>query len=285
MRGYFAGLVKQSGLTITPGNRSEPLASPSGRVRLAAPMHVESVLLVEPSTRSFEVSSAPHSPEKSNRDAEVAYRSHDHQFGDEASVKFIRTNLTNPRPGRPSDHSEPRAQPSETEILKRGSSSSLTLEKFVETGHASGRVEEQPVPKGGVIRVGEHTNESRRSESLADLSRLSDSPRPAIPNDYLVGIREWLASSSTHSTDDSSGTKQLTDQSLRSVSANGHRQPQKEIQEFSLSIGSISIVVEEPAEHPVTPPVSTPALNGKSNGAQRQGRDAFALSRNYFRGF
>lgn len=285
MRGYFAGLAKQSGLTIGTNNPSPTPASSVGRESAAAPVHVESVVLVEPSTRSFEVNSESRVTEKRNRDTDPVVLSEVRPSRDEASVKLIDPNIRPARPANPSGNSDASSRSSGKQILKQGTSSFLTLEELVETYPTSERFEEPPRTEGGVIRVGEPGNESRRADSLADPFRLSDAQQPPIPVDYLEGIRDWLASPSTSRTNDSSGVVKPADESWAPVNSIRDREPHKEVQEFSLSIGSISIVVEEPAQQSVSPPSTTPAMNKQSKEDQQRGRDAFALSRNYFRGF
>ena len=282
MRGYFAGLARQSGMTIRPANRTTPPASAGQAPAVAAPLHVDSVVLVEPSNRSSEGSSTPGLPEKNNRETEVIYRLEGKQSSDETSVKQIGSSLADSFTAKSSDRLEGGARAPESETL-RGSSSFLKVEKSVEPRGSEG-LEEPSRAKGAVIRIEEPARDPQQSDPLAKVAHLSDSPGSPVPSDYMEGIREWLASSATENSR-AVEADQFTDDSRRSVGPDLNREASREIQEFSLSIGSISIVVEEPAKQPVSTPVSPPALSSQSSGNQRPGRDAFALSRNYFRGF
>jgi hypothetical protein len=144
-------------------------------------------------------------------------------------------------------------------------------------------IEQEPAPESHSSTEGARTI---RREELS------------IPSEYLQGIRDWLASSALNN-------EEVRERSLQEVEvfkdsepadrtsygsvAHFEPSPQNDIQEFSLSIGSIRIVVEEPPkpsaeaapryDNTVQPAPSSPAT------AQTGSRDAFALTRNYFRGF
>jgi hypothetical protein len=136
------------------------------------------------------------------------------------------------------------------------------------------------------------------SHSFTEDARTIRRDELSIPSEYLVGIREWLASPPP-------GNEEVRERSLQEVEVfkdaepadrTSHGRvvhfepsPQNDIQEFSLSIGSIRIVVEEP---PKPSPEAAPRYNNtvppaqsSPVTAQAQSRDAFALTRNYFRGF
>jgi hypothetical protein len=162
-------------------------------------------------------------------------------------------------------------------------------------------LEGQASKHGGVIRVGEPENPTKTKttkapESSSELFRSDVPMATSIPHEYLEGIREWLDSPPIEiehsdgrnplqqSPESAFVTMKEPAQSTRPTLVDPEAPPQNEIQEFSLSIGSISIVVEEPpapkqqANHvqPQTPAAVSPAPPA---------HDAFALSRRYFRGF
>jgi hypothetical protein len=130
--------------------------------------------------------------------------------------------------------------------------------------------------------------------SSSELFRRDVPVATSIPHEYLAGIREWLdsppieieASERRKTLQQSPESAQVTmkdrSQAMLPRLRDSGVPPQNEIQEFSLSIGSISIVVEEPPApkqqvnhvQPQTPVSAAPAAH-----------DAFALSRRYFRGF
>ncbi len=116
----------------------------------------------------------------------------------------------------------------------------------------------------------------------------------SIPRDYVEGIREWLASPpligeeiQRHRAAEREvfKTPEQADRPPHSRLFDLDSTPQNEIQEFSLSIGSIRIVVEEPAQQPAQQSNSVQPVERAQVTGQPQSRDAFALTRNYFRGF
>ncbi|HEX3231180.1 MAG TPA: hypothetical protein VHQ95_19530, partial [Pyrinomonadaceae bacterium] len=118
----------------------------------------------------------------------------------------------------------------------------------------------------------------------------------SIPHEYLEGIREWLDSppieiegseprrALQQSAESTFGTVKDPGQSPRPTIVDPEASPQNEIQEFSLSIGSISIVVEEPPA-PRPQPNNVPPQTAATVSPAPPAHDAFALSRRYFRGF
>jgi hypothetical protein len=155
-------------------------------------------------------------------------------------------------------------------------------------------IEHQTKTTPGVVRVGELRNVTDQERVVESDVRTLARPEFSIPPDYLEGIREWLnapavksdeiiADKSMDQGDDSSTLRQSERSLPPTIALNPSSH--EELQEFSLSIGSISIVVEEPARQ--QPPSSTnvqPVERAPAN-AQPRARDAFALSRSYFRGF
>jgi hypothetical protein len=154
----------------------------------------------------------------------------------------------------------------------------------------------------GVVRVGELARSSDaepgwETDPFTAVANKSNRAEPSIPRDYLEGLREWFGSpASISGTTDGqveaernptsvSSDPERVGSPLRADVVYRDAPPQQDIQEFSLSIGSISIVVEEPAPQPKQQPSSAPPPARPQSGAPPRARDAFALSRNYFRGF
>jgi len=150
--------------------------------------------------------------------------------------------------------------------------------------------------KGGVIRVGESESPiEMKTESSSELFRRDVPVATSIPDEYLAGIREWLdsppieieASERRKTLQQSPESAQVPvkdrGQALPTLRDSGVS-PQNEIQEFSLSIGSISIVVEEPPA-PKQQVNHVPPQTPAPVSAAAPAHDAFALSRRYFRGF
>jgi len=154
--------------------------------------------------------------------------------------------------------------------------------------------------KAGVIRVGEPENslelETARDADLSGETFPEAAPAlVSIPRDYLEGIREWLNSPAIEfkkgeerqiAKADSSTTftrSKDDDHFSRPKVPEPPIPPQSEIQEFSLSIGSISIVVEDGAPKQLTN--SVPQQPSAPVKSAPQTHDAFALTRRYFRGF
>jgi len=208
------------------------------------------------------------------------------------------------------------AELSETSFVIPGSTFSLDLtgnEREHESGSRTGSLEKHFAEKGGVVRVGEQVSAGERKPDAEVRPNLEvgreSGLQSSIRSDYLEGIREWLETPSITSEAGLTGRdvdqppEQVStpldpaDQSqwvprapraaqdLHTVFVEREPDPQNEIQEFSLSIGSISIVVEEPAQQPKLRSNSVQPVESALVNAQPRARDAFALSRSYFRGF
>jgi hypothetical protein len=209
----------------------------------------------------------------------------------------------------PDNSNQQIVQLSETKLVRQGSPHSSALKDnagagWPEADGTSGkRGEQRWVGKGGVVRVGERGGPVQQRlaldpDSFSEVARVlgQQGPNSSIPLDYLDDIREWLSSPPNRieviqsSEADANPKKAFTafEQDVGSLVPNfSDRDPssQNDIQEFSLSIGSISIVVEQPGQPQKDRPVSRQPLERESDGAQPGPRDTFALSRSYFRGF
>lgn len=268
MRGYFTRLAKQSGVAINASNPSArarpgplPRVPPDGT---SPSLHLETVDLVDSLPPGEEVTrQATRSDPKISSESE--------QAGRQVAV----SDVFNP----------PFSTPSRTGFFRQRSTRSLALEKAGESESevaalSSEALEKESGGKGGVVRVGE------RASSIEQ----------KFASDYLEGVREWLSSPPNRieaiqsSEAEANPRKAFTafEQEVGSLVPNfSDRDPasQNDIQEFSLSIGSISIVVEEPAQQPKQRPNSVQPIESASVSTQPRARDAFALSRSYFRGF
>jgi hypothetical protein len=205
------------------------------------------------------------------------------------------SNVSRPERARSSDDSNKKtAELSGLSVFQESSTHSLALEKQGES--------ELDVAASSVVRVGEPGGSGEpklapQADSFVAITQTSNRQEASIPPDYMEAIREWLGSPPSRS--EAMESQGLADRNREEVSTApgpGDRSlpsnfvdrdsgPQNDIQEFSLSIGSISIIVEEPAQQPKQQPRIGRPVESPSAGAQPRARDAFALSRNYFRGF
>ena len=305
MSGYFISLAKQSGVTIG-GSKSSALAHESApppvSANSGAPPHVVTVDLIEPDLPGQSDVKAIHSQDAAELDRRPTPRNPISRESNAAAE--IPTNTLMVMPSNQTER--PLLDQAEPNSVPPSATRSALLEKPVETGPdiTVSKVEvigKQPKVTGGVVRVGAHLSlTDQKLLTEPDISsktgRVIVRPESAILPDYMEGIREWLASPSLSSDDITSHplasqqgdndfpTQRQSDRSLhphfeREVSSDN------DIQEFSLSIGSISIVVEEPARQLPEQPIQLQPTERPPAGAQPRAGDAFALSRSYFRGF
>ena len=323
MKSYFTGLAKQSGLAIgafgagslrAKARQDSSSLVPSGRAGAAVPietaLHVESVELVNPSaddrgSRSLATRSS--SFQRGTRDQDVSATGH------RTSADILGTHIHGTQsPGVeakqfPDSSNQQIVERSETSLISQGSSQFSAVgdnagEGSLEAdGPGSETGEQSWAGQGGVVRVGERGG-SNYQRSTLDRDLFSEvapalgrqGPDFPIPLDYLDDIREWLSSPPNSieairtSEADSNSEKAFTasEQDVRVLVPNlSDRSSQNDIQEFSLSIGSISIVVEQPAQPPIDRPATRQSVENQPASAQPAARDTFALSRSYFRGF
>lgn len=294
MRGYFTRLAKQSGAAIGAGNPSArarpgplPRVPPDGA---GAPLHVETVAWANSLTPAEDVGLQSRAGERSTRNQD-------------ASEGARRPTRNDPNISSESDSNKQIGELSETSFFRLGSTRSRASEGQPEVaGSTSEALEKQASGKGGVVRVGERGSSSEQKpapepDSFTEVALAIARQEASIPRDYLADIREWLSSppvtseaiesrSAAHRSPEKMSTAQeQADRSLHSNFVDRDSAPQHDIQEFSLSIGSISIVVEEPAQPPKQRSNSVQPVESASVSAQPGARDAFALSRSYFRGF
>ena len=294
MKGYFRGLAKQSGLTFAGGNptvRAAPAALPDS-ISVPPPFQMENVNLVDSTEPGEDV---------------VGQRRTHRDTGESPAWRGERAPLESSVGMGPWVRRSDQAT-SRTNSLSSGLVSRAEL---VETRFASERSVRAPAPSQssgrhpdieileekssgnpGVVRVGEgqdFVQESRHKDDLSNLAGAMAREENAIPSEYLQGIRDWLSSESTRAEELESRFIAERDgeaphRSFPSLVESDQR-PQNEVQEFSLSIGSISVVVEEP-EQPIRPKENnTQEAGNQSVSSQSRTRDAFALTRSYFRGF
>lgn len=317
MRGYFTRLAKQSGLAIGSAGaasaqakahlRSSPRASPAAARNVETPLHFESVDLITPSAAD------PGSPSLTDRGSSFgrgllnqdAFASGPAMPADINGAQSFRGEVSS----FPDSSNQQIAKLSETKLVRQGSSRPSASadnvgEGWAEADGPGGERSEQPwTGQGGVVRVGERrgSNDQRSTLDSASFSEVApaigrQNPDFSIPPDYLEDIREWLSSTPNSieairsSEDDSNPGKAFTasKQEVRALVPNlsdRDGSSQKDIQEFSLSIGSISIVVEQPAQAPNDRPASRQPIERQPASAQTGATDTFALSRSYFRGF
>jgi hypothetical protein len=321
MRGYFTRLAQQSGVAIgvsNPSTRARPGSHPRvPPVGAGAPLHVETVDWVDsfPPAEEVGLQSGSVGTSTSSQDASegAGQPTHNDQHipsdSEQAKRQVAASDVPNPSIATSSDGSSKQiVELSETSFFRQGSTSPLALERASERGDVAGSSSEglkkQWVGEGGVVRVGERGNSSEQKpapepDPFDEVARAIARPEPSIPRDYLAGIREWLSSPpviseaiETIESRDARDRNPAKGSTAQKQADRSHSNfvprdsaPQNDIQEFSLSIGRISIVVEQPAQPPRDRPASPQPAERDSASGQSGGRDAFALSRSYFRGF
>ena len=291
MKGYFRGLAKQTGLAFAGGNRTVRVAPSAAPDSISAsPLHIENIDLVESSTLVGE-GGLQH---RANRQAVEASAFRGEREQPERAMD-VETSAT-----RPSDltrsstdntpHSVSSTEVFETRFDAERSVPSTMPSRSSDLGSDTEGFE-QSGSKPGVVRVGEGQDyvESRHKHELSNFAEAIRREEQTIPREYLEGIREWLSSSVTR-------TEELENRiiaehdsgpstpSFPSLVERDH-QTQNQVQEFSLSIGSISVVVEEPAQPARPKQNNTQEAGHQSVNVQSRTSDAFALTRSYFRGF
>lgn len=310
MKGYFTHLAKLSSVAIgartpsaRPGQGALPRVPPEV---IDAPLHIESVALVDSSPAGE--TALQHSVERSVHRQDAHGGPRISSADQPAAREVVESNAHKPSIAGHSDDSDKQtAELSELSFVQQTSTSSLASEKASESepdiaGPKDMGLERRSAVKPGVVRVGELVRSSEPelasdADSSATPARAIHRPEPSIPRDYLEAIHEWLGSPPARS--DVTDNRGLVEQNYERVTttsdqANGslHSEvsyrdfaPQSGVQEFSLSVGSISIIVEEARQQPTQQPRIVQAPVKASTGAGPRARDAFALSRSYFRGF
>jgi len=302
MRGYFSSLAKQSSVSIRGGQTSGARLPEASLPETLAPLHSETVLFVDstpttvspvrdsPTTETTSLRGISQPPPVPAESSNISSQSR--------STSGSVSNST--RQPRADDTLGPVASVENSFSIKKLSTQALEnpeepVASLVE--RSDFELEGQLSKKGGVIRVGESESPiEMKTEPPGGLFRRDVPGATSIPREYLAGIREWLDSppieieaserrKTLHQGPESAHVPvKDRGQAMLPTLRDSGVPPQNEIKEFSLSIGSISIVVEEPPApkqqvnhvQPQTPaPVS----------AAPAAHDAFALSRRYFRGF
>jgi hypothetical protein len=303
MKGYFSSLAKQSSVSIRGARASAGPLPHKSMTEPVGPVHSETVLFIDPTPTAVGLVN----------DAQTIQKATPQTISEHPPALNENANVSSQAPPSISD-SWREARTNETEGPVAAAESSFSMTRSL----ASPAIKrpEDPVPllverqvvaleqdapkKGGVIRVGEFENAIEMKTTVGPASsgepfRHDVSGATSIPHEYLEGIREWLTSPSIDVAEsDRPGTLRQSserafvpakdpDRSTRPGRADPELRPQNEIQEFSLSIGSISIVVEEPAAPKQQANVQPQTVAPVSPAAPAH--DAFALSRRYFRGF
>ena len=303
MKGYFSSLAKQSSVSIRGGRTSQARLPQAPRPETLAPLHSETVLFVDPTPTTVRLVNDNQTPEVGSLQA-ISQHSPVPIEGPAISSQSRSTGRSLATPALSNSTHRSRTGDTLGPVAPFENSFSMTNSPKVaiESPEKSEaplverpdlEVEGAPPKKGGVIRVGESESPIElKTESSSELFPVATS----IPHEYLEGIREWLGAPPIEIEDSArrrtlqqspeSGfvTTKNSGESGRPTLVESDGPPQNEIQEFSLSIGSISIVVEEPPApkqpanlaQPQTPVAVSPAPPA---------HDAFALSRRYFRGF
>ena len=298
MKGYFSSLAKQSSVSIRGGQTIGARLPET-----LSPLHSETVLFVDATPTTV---SPVNDSQTIERNSPLAGSQHP-PAPVESPHLYTQRRSTSGTVVPPAIYNSP-AQPRPVETFRPAapfeSSFSMTNSPAPATENPEdpvAQLEGQALKKAGVVRVGEpesptETKTTEAPESFSELFRRDVPDATSIPHEYLAGIREWLDSPPIEI--EAGERRKTLPQSPESaqVTMNEHGQamiptlrdsevpPQNEIKEFSLSIGSISIVVEEPpAPKPQVNhvPPQTPAPITAAPAAP----DAFALSRRYFRGF
>lgn len=287
MSGYFKSLVKQSGVNIGARNSStlEHRATSHRAPDPVTPLHVDTVAVAGPTGEVDRVEGKPALTKPAYEISE--------QFTPREPIFDTSTNT----PPAISTHStearsETKApQQSEPSLARESPAAPETKpETSFEAPVSINEVIESRKTTPGVIRIGEIENDIDQPSISESDARAFDRSEFSIPPDYLEGIREWLTAppvkndeiSTDHHDNDPVALK--PNERSRRPTIELDPASHDELQEFSLSIGSISIVVEEPARQP-PPPTNTQPVEHAPANAQPRARDAFALNRNYFRGF
>ena len=316
MKGYFSSLAKQSGVQIRAGKaparpNPAPEVRPTGPV---APLESETVHFVdsEPAAVAQPVRQPDrHSPQDSDRQPTETsgYRAvpeHPRAPAENLSQsESVTTSFAVPAvsnaPQETVTNNAVNIGPErlETSLPSENSLASLVLEPPAEpvpTGHdQTGAVLEDRSPKKGVVRLRDENKieikTGPQTDSVGEKGRDLTPAASSIPHDYLEGIREWLTAppvdrgeSESRSRSEKAFTAVKEDHQPKRPHLVETGSPQNEIQELSLSIGSISIVVEEAAQPKQPAPMTQPQTNATASPAP-QAHDAFALTRRYFRGF
>ena len=301
MSGYFKSLVKQSGVTIGASNSSALGRGTASRPSAAdpiTPLHVETVAMVGPTTG--EVGHVERETlTKPAYEAGEHLRSRDSISADNDATTNTPTAISNHLTHTRSVQTEKTALDQSEPALVQETSLALETrpETISEVAVSTNEIKESRTKTTpGVIRVGELRNDIDQEAMVESEVRTLARPEFSIPPDYLEGIREWLTAPPVKS--DEINTEQSIDKhdgndlnTLRQSEQSLHPtieldlSSHEELQEFSLSIGSISIVVEDPARQPLPPATNLQPVEHAPANAQPRANDAFALSRSYFRGF
>lgn len=291
MSGYFKSLVKQSGVNIGARNSSARRAA-SRRVAPdpVTPLHVETVAMVGPTTGEVDRVEGKPALTKPAYEVSEPLTPRD-PIAVKATTNTPTVNSNYPIEARSETTALDQVGPSivhETSVAPETSPAETIPEVSIN------EVIESRKTTPGVIRVGEPRNDIDQQPVIEPDVRALDRSEFSIPPDYLDGIREWLTAPPTksdeiitertteqHDDNDPIAPKQRSPRPVIELDLPSH----DELQEFSLSIGSISIVVEEPARQPQPPITNMQPVEPAPVSAQPRANDAFALSRNYFRGF
>lgn len=291
MSGYFKSLMKQSGVNIDARNSSalgRGDAAHRGAPDPVTPLHVDTVAVAGPTTG--EVERVEGKPTLTKPAYEVS---------EQATVRDPISDVTTNKSPVISNHtidarSETKAprQPEPGVAQETSVTPQTKPETTSEAPVSINEVIESRKTTPGVIRVGEIENDIDQPSTVESNTRAFDRSESSIPPEYLEGIREWLTAPPTKNDEISIDQHDDSDPIVLKPAERSRRPAieldvasQEELQEFSLSIGSISIVVEEPARQPPPPITNTQPVEHAPANAQPRARDAFALNRNYFRGF
>ena len=224
----------------------------------------------------------------------------------EGSLNQAQNSSADSAPGITTDTSieiSPLNSPEESDIRVRYSDAKTSLAR------ASFAVEPSPANKQETVEFSEASSPAARGsaatellqrvEELEDQSAASanradaqDHLLEAMVRDYLKEVRAWTAA--TPAIDGRTPEQDEWAQALRehrdvltfgqesgaASSARDDRAEEPEVQDVSLSIGNISIVIEEPKKDAPAPTAVTPAAE---RSHERTGREPASLSRYYLR--
>ena len=290
MSGYFKSLVRQSGVNIGARN-SSALVRGAAAHRVApdpvTPLHVDTVAIAGPTTG--EVDRVEGKPTLTKPAYEVSEQLAIRDPISDATTNKSPVIADHPIDARFETKAPPQPEPGLTQETSVAHETS-PAEAISEVAVSTNEVIESRKTTPGVIRVGEIENDIDQPPLIESDARAFDRSEFSIPPDYLEGIREWLTAppikndkiSTDHQNDnDPVAPKQRSVRPTIELDLPSH----EELQEFNLSIGSISIVVEEPARQPPPPITNAQPVEHVPASTQPRARDAFALNRNYFRGF
>jgi len=290
MKGYFGQLARHTGLRFADSRASRTRA-----VAPVAPLHVEEVSMVSPPPMpiaELPISYEPVAQPAIERKVETVTQPKVEQ----SSVKEIQVNPISAERSIEKtvaiDQPKPMAT-DDTEVKQDQSGSSV---EQIEVEHAAPQATPVPVVKTVEVSVPAQSiseqkveTEARHEESEVEVTDPVE--REVLVRQYLREVRAWVAASPMPEDESVSESQQLwTEQQPESVAFTIAResvptiQPetrdQIDVHDMNLSIGNISIVIEEPqpaAAAVIAPTPSAPPLQPQTR------HEPISLSRYYLR--